>query len=234
MSQEPHPELWINFSQEKVAKTSKLFQMLVRNFVSLSIPAQRTDWDVVELIARETQIPIESLCEELSRAVYPRGQVIFDYAGDALDKIANNYDNMEWWVSDAGLNMAVSPALSGRRMRTLEELVLAAFPSPTAPVNGSEQSDTTKPVMDRERSGGPRATALARGRKGDIKLLQKADGSRYETVDFPKAEEYADITPRRRQQLMKGGVLVFTGKGLNRRITVESLIAYCPPADDAK
>ena len=71
-------------------------------------------------------------------------------------------------------------------------------------------------------------------RKGDIKLLKKADGSLYESVDFPTAERYADISARRRQQLMTEDVLKVVGKGTNRRITVKSLIAYCPPTEDAK
>jgi hypothetical protein len=72
-------------------------------------------------------------------------------------------------------------------------------------------------------------------RKGDVRLLKKADGNFYESVDFPTAERYADITPRRRQQLLKGdGFLQVIGKGQNRRISVASLIAYCPPSENAK
>jgi hypothetical protein len=71
-------------------------------------------------------------------------------------------------------------------------------------------------------------------RKGDISLLKKADGSLYQSVEFPTAEKYADITPRRRQQLKKEDILKEVGKGQHRRITVESLIAYCPPAEEAK
>jgi hypothetical protein len=105
------------------------------------------------------------------------------------------------------------------------------------------------PAVDQQTNSamktGPRATlpqpspleALEteqRVQKGNLKLLQKTDGSRYESVDFPTAEKYADITPRRRQQLIREGVFEFTGKGKNRRITVKSLIAYCPLAEDAK
>ncbi len=72
-------------------------------------------------------------------------------------------------------------------------------------------------------------------RKGDVALLKKADGRFYESVDFPTAENYAVISARRRQQLMKdNGHLRVVGKGQNRRITVVSLIAYCPPTEDAK
>lgn len=70
--------------------------------------------------------------------------------------------------------------------------------------------------------------------KGDTKLLTKADGTFYSSVDFPTVESYADISPRRRQQLMSDGVLTVVGKGRNRRIEVQSLIAYCPPKDTAK
>jgi len=192
----PHPELWTKFSGEKTSRDSTLLELLVWKFVSVSVPARSTNRDVVDQIVRESKIPVESLCAELNQPVYSRGQVIFGYAGDELDKIAGNYDNMRWGVSDAGLRMF----LSGRRSRTIDELAVVMFT-----------------------------------RKGDIKLLQKADGSRlYNSVDFPTAEKYADITPRRRQQLMKDGHLASTGKGQNRRITVESLIAYCPPVEDAK
>lgn len=75
---------------------------------------------------------------------------------------------------------------------------------------------------------------LEHSRKGDIRLVTKSDGSRYQSVDFPTAEQYADITPRRRQQLMTDETLKTVGKGQNRRITVESLLAYCPPIEDAK
>jgi hypothetical protein len=70
--------------------------------------------------------------------------------------------------------------------------------------------------------------------KGNIRLLKRADGTLYESVDFPTAENYAGITSRRRQQLMTKGTFEVVGKGQNRRITVKSLVAYCPASDDAK
>jgi hypothetical protein len=71
-------------------------------------------------------------------------------------------------------------------------------------------------------------------RKGDLNLLKRDDGSYYRSVDFPTVEKYAGISPRRRQQLMSGKVLEVVGKGQNRRITVESLLAFCPREEDAK
>jgi hypothetical protein len=79
----------------------------------------------------------------------------------------------------------------------------------------------------------PFAEAQKSTRKGDIALLKKADGSLYRSVDFSTAEIYADISSRRRQQLMPE-VLKVVGQGHNRRITVESLLAYCPPEEDTK
>jgi hypothetical protein len=73
-----------------------------------------------------------------------------------------------------------------------------------------------------------------RGDKGNPKLLKKSDGTFYQTVDFPTAERYAGISSRRRQQLITTSVLNVMGMGKNRRVTVESLLTYCPPAESAK
>jgi hypothetical protein len=65
----------------------------------------------VEQIARQSNIPVESLSADLNEPVFTRGQTIFAFAGEAFDEIAGNYDNMQWWISDVGLNMAtVTPA----------------------------------------------------------------------------------------------------------------------------
>jgi hypothetical protein len=47
------------------------------------------------------------LSDDLKKHVYSRRQIFFGFAGDELDKIAGNHDDMRWWVSDNGLNMAV-------------------------------------------------------------------------------------------------------------------------------
>jgi hypothetical protein len=113
MPHEPHPELWRKFDYQKASKTSKLCQVLVSKFVSLTIPSKRTNRDAVKQIAMESQIPIESLCDELNSPVFPRSQVIFGFAGDEFDNIAQNYPNIQWWITDAGLNMGtVNPAVS--------------------------------------------------------------------------------------------------------------------------
>jgi hypothetical protein len=98
-----------------------------------------------------------------------------------------------------------------------------------------DSPDATK--VSKKDSPPPSRSKDANGRAGkrDITLLQRADGTLYKSVNFPTAEAYADITARRRQQLIKEhGPLRVVGKGQNRRITVKSLIEYCPPAEDAK
>jgi hypothetical protein len=105
------------------------------NFVSFSVPAHRTNRDVVEQIARESQIPVESLSDELELPVYTRGQVIDGFAGDKFDQIADNYDNMKWWISDVGLNMGIVMPASGTRVPTLDDLMLdiPGSPGPVGP-----------------------------------------------------------------------------------------------------
>ena len=104
----------------------------------------------------------------------------------------------------------------------------ASVPEPVGGENEHAEVGSEPKRIEKVLSGN---TALQR----DIALLRRADGTLYESVDFPTAETYADISPRRRQQLMKDdGPLKVVGKGRKRRITVESLIAYCPPAEDAK
>jgi hypothetical protein len=97
-------------------------------------------------------------------------------------------------------------------------------PPSTPPADGDPQ-----PAESRPGSSGPKKPS----RKGDVALLKKADGSYYQTVNLSTAELYAGIGERRRQQLMQN-VLKVVGQGPNRRITVESLLAYCPPEQDAK
>jgi hypothetical protein len=101
------PPLWRRFSFEKGSKTSRFFPLLLGYHVSISIPAPHANHDIVARIARESQIPIESLAAELDQPVFRRGQAIFAYVGDALDEIARDYPYMRWWVSDSGLNMVI-------------------------------------------------------------------------------------------------------------------------------
>jgi hypothetical protein len=66
-------------------------------------------------------------------------------------------------------------------------------------------------------------------RKGDPLLLGAG-----ELVNFSIAENYAGITARQRQKLMKRGLLESKGLGHNRKITTESLRKYLPPQENQK
>ena len=57
-------------------------------------------------------LPIESLSEQLKQPVLRRGVVVFGEAGVELGRIASDYPNMQWWVSEHGLNITtIEPAL---------------------------------------------------------------------------------------------------------------------------
>jgi hypothetical protein len=158
------PLLWRNFSYEKTSKTSKFRELLIYNFVSLSVPAHQTHRDVVEQIARESHIPVESLSDDLNQPVFSRGQAIFGFAGDQFDQIADDYDNMQWWISDIGLNMAiVVPATSDTRIPTLDDLMLDIHGSPGS---GGPESDSARVPL-------PALLREAEGRTADPKLRNK-------------------------------------------------------------
>lgn len=61
-------------------------------------------------------------------------------------------------------------------------------------------------------------------RKGDASLLAGKS-----LVTFRTAQEYLGISERQRQSLVKQGALAVQGKGHNKKITTESLVAYLPP-----
>jgi hypothetical protein len=103
------PRLWQHFRREKTPKTPRCRELILNlsNVASLTVPAPCTPRDVVEQIARQARIPIESLSDDLNQPALPRAITIFGFSGDCLDGIADNYDNMQWWISDNGLNMAI-------------------------------------------------------------------------------------------------------------------------------
>jgi hypothetical protein len=71
------------------------------------------------------------LSDELNQPVYPGSHAIFGCPGDEFDRIAGNYDNIKWWVSDVGLNMAVvTPADPSPHIPTFDELVGGLFAEP--------------------------------------------------------------------------------------------------------
>ncbi len=141
------PLFWLCFDYENTSKSSSYRDLLVQQFVNISVPQNHTNRDVLELISRESHIPIESVPEDLTKPVHPGSRVVFEFAGGAIDAIARNYKNMRWWVSDVGLKMAIVIPPSPPHIPTLDELMLdiyggqwsAALPSDKLKANRVEQ-----------------------------------------------------------------------------------------------
>jgi hypothetical protein len=53
--------IWVRFNLEKTSKTSALREALIHSVITVTAPKEMTDRDVVELIARESGVPIESV-----------------------------------------------------------------------------------------------------------------------------------------------------------------------------
>ena len=97
-----------NATQTRALGGLKLFRAtILNNVINYTAPANCTDRDVVEQIAKQAtiKIPIESLPCELEQRAHVRGMVCFGFPGTYFDQIARNYDQMQWWVSKNGLNM---------------------------------------------------------------------------------------------------------------------------------
>lgn len=103
---------WARFDYNKTSKTrglKLLRHVILNNHVSCQLDVPWTHRGLVEEVARnsEKEIPIESLAPELSQNVYLRKRAIFGFPGRYIDQVARNYEDMYWWVSANGLNMAV-------------------------------------------------------------------------------------------------------------------------------
>ena len=116
----------------------------------------------------------------------------------------------------------------------LARLLEGSTGEPRLDTDSSRSGPKAAPQASMKGVGASGASPQQSGLKGDITLLQKSDGTLFGSVDFPKAEVYAGISERRRQQLLSEGLLLTSGKGNNRRITVDSLLAFCPPVEDPK
>jgi hypothetical protein len=105
----------------------------------------------------------------LDQPIFSRGRAIFDFAGNEFDKIADNYDCMQWWVSDSGLNMAIiesAPASStevGPSPKSAEVLTSGYIPS---------QQRMGVPSLDPQRSFPPSRHSFI---GGPVDPKQRAD-----------------------------------------------------------
>ncbi len=80
---------------------------VISDFVNFTLAAPYTDADVIQQIAEELQLRIESQPEQLRLTNFPRGIVVFGSAADELDNITANYHNLHWSIDDGVLRFAV-------------------------------------------------------------------------------------------------------------------------------
>lgn len=109
---------WERFDSDRTNKTGGDYKLLL-NHASLTISAPWTHRDAVEAITRQSRMPIaiHSLADVLSQTKFPRGKTIFGFVGDEFDRIAEQYDDMCWWISKEGLNMAIVPRAAAKLSR---------------------------------------------------------------------------------------------------------------------
>ena len=107
---------WDRFNWERTTNTARVQLYEGHNNVSCTIPGPYNHTQVVSAICGQSQLPINihQLSPQLETLVAPRGTTVFGSAWDAINKIAWNYTNMYWWVSEQGLTMdliAPTPAV---------------------------------------------------------------------------------------------------------------------------
>lgn len=113
---------WLRFDAIRTEKTGGDPRSLDTH-VDLIIPPHSTHVEVLKIIVSQVQPPlkIELLDEMLNQIGFPRGKTIFGLAGDAIDNIASNYDQMHWWFSKDGLNM-LSGQLAAHEISAFDKL----------------------------------------------------------------------------------------------------------------
>jgi len=112
-----HKGLWERFDHLRTQETDGSIKFLEDSFVSLTIPPRSTHRDAVQAIAKHCQIAIESLGGNLGERQFPRGKTIFDLGGNAIDDIAQQYEDMCWWMSKNGLNIVDVPRATAKISR---------------------------------------------------------------------------------------------------------------------
>jgi hypothetical protein len=103
-------ETWSRFSYERTPKRKREWLYDRReNHISCSVLAPCSNSDVLSAICEKARhtVPIELFSPQLRTPVLPRGRVVFGSAWEAIDEIASNYTNMQWWISEYGLTMDI-------------------------------------------------------------------------------------------------------------------------------
>ena len=102
--------MWSRFSNERTPKRARewLYGRL-ENHIGCTVSAPCSLGQVVTAICEKAQhaVPIELLSLQLRAPVLHRAETVFGSAWDAIDEIACNYPNMQWWISEHGLTMDI-------------------------------------------------------------------------------------------------------------------------------
>src|ERR1700675_4780390 len=133
---------WERFDHLKTQETGGSIKSFEDSFVSLTMPARSTHRDALEAIARQCQPPIaiESLAKNLGENQFLRGKTIFRLASDAIDDIAQQYEDMRWWMSKNGLNMVNVPK-AAKTISRFDELAGKLY------VEGSKDNRLSKGLL---------------------------------------------------------------------------------------
>jgi hypothetical protein len=92
------------------AASCRLFRdLILENFVSLSISGPHSLRDKVERIATDAHkpIPIDYLCWELGDRLLSGASAVFGCPGENFNRIARNFPELYWCLSDKGLRMEI-------------------------------------------------------------------------------------------------------------------------------
>jgi len=96
------------FYREKCTQDRGALNLILDNIVNITFSANCSLRSQVEQIAvgAHREFRIESLSNELEAVVLSKGGIICGAVSSCIDRIAVNYPNMWWWITDNGLNMA--------------------------------------------------------------------------------------------------------------------------------
>ena len=117
--------MWDRFSDYDNSVDESTFRRLIHdNFTSLSVSGPCTHRKLVERVAEGSNVPIPvaSLPEILAQTLLSRGRAVFGRPGNYFDEIARSYPNMQWWLNNDGLNMAINSSLHERLAIRLNEV----------------------------------------------------------------------------------------------------------------
>jgi hypothetical protein len=102
--------MWIRFNPRRTANENgaELFRdQILNRIVSHTQAPGLPHYALIDHLAADAEAPvtIERVSEELFGYVSLTGRTYFGFLGSILDRMVENYDGLEWWVSDKGLNI---------------------------------------------------------------------------------------------------------------------------------